>query len=74
LVVIAGKLSQGKSEGPIILLVKYIGLEILFQNCIDTFYLAISFWVKCGGESQLGSKSGTKLLLEAASKLCCDLR
>jgi hypothetical protein len=51
LVVIGSKLSERKPEGLIILLVKHIGSEILFQNWINMFCLAICFWVECGGES-----------------------
>jgi hypothetical protein len=51
LVVIGGELSQRKSERQIILFMRHIGLEILFQNCIDVLHLAICFWVGCGGES-----------------------
>jgi hypothetical protein len=51
LVVIVGELSQRKPERPIILLVEYIGSEVLFQNCIVTFCLAICCWVECSAKS-----------------------
>jgi hypothetical protein len=55
LVVIGGQLSQRKLEGPAILLVGKIGLELLFQNCINMVLWVICFWVKCGGELRLDS-------------------
>jgi hypothetical protein len=65
-----GQLSRRKLERPIILLVGEISLEILFQNWIYMFRLAICFLVDCGEELWLDSWSGTKLLLEATSELC----
>jgi hypothetical protein len=50
-------------------MVGHIGSEVLFQNCIDMFYLASSFWVECGGETRLDSLSSTELLPEATCKL-----
>jgi hypothetical protein len=47
LIIVGGKLSQGEPRRPIMLLLGYIGTEILFKDIIDLFYSAISLRVKC---------------------------
>jgi hypothetical protein len=45
-IIVADKLSQGKPKLPIVLLVGYIGTEIMSQDSIDLFYFTISLTVK----------------------------
>jgi hypothetical protein len=45
--IISGNVSQRNSEKPIISLMGLIGTKILFQDCINSFHLAISFGIKC---------------------------
>jgi hypothetical protein len=47
LVIVGGKLSQEKLKGPVILLVGYIGREILFQDGIHPFCLTIGLKMVC---------------------------
>jgi hypothetical protein len=48
------------------LLVENVVSDVWFQNWVDMFHLVISFWIICGGESQLDSQSSAELLPEAA--------
>jgi hypothetical protein len=45
LIIVDSELSQGKSKWLIVLIVGCIDMEILFQNGINSFYLAIGFKV-----------------------------
>jgi len=43
--VVACKLSRGQEVNPVVLLIIDVHLEVLFQNLVDPFSLAVSLWV-----------------------------
>jgi hypothetical protein len=67
--IIGGEHSQGEVEGAIVLLAGYLGPDIMCQNYIDKFDLAISFGIECDSELQPNFQFYTELLLEATWSL-----
>jgi hypothetical protein len=53
LMIISSKFTYWKSKRPIVLLIEHISTKILFQNGLDSFYLAFNFCMKSCRQSQL---------------------
>jgi hypothetical protein len=67
--VVEGKLSKEQEVGPVVLLVRAVRTEILFESLISPFGLAVGLWMVARGEVELHVKGLAESSEEARDKL-----
>jgi hypothetical protein len=66
--VVVGKLGAGQKLLPVVLLVVAEGTEILFQDLVDTFSLAITLWMERGRHVWLHVEEGNEVAPEVGGE------